>query len=128
MSPPPASLRCDQSSSSLVVTMFKEVVSLAVIAGFIANIVYVEHPNTTSYTIGFVLSMAVMSPFALAWRYRASASQLRAMRVAVEGAVEEHFVSVSGASRASKDVQPSADVEMGLMQTERTAAVPLEGT
>jgi hypothetical protein len=108
--------------------MFKEVVSLAIIAGFIANIVCVEHPNTTSYTIGFVLSMAVMSPFALAWRYRASARQLRAMRVAVEGAVEDHFVSVSGASRASKDVQPSADVEMGLMQTERTAAVPLEET
>ncbi|KAJ5054650.1 uncharacterized protein L3040_000916 [Drepanopeziza brunnea f. sp. 'multigermtubi'] len=33
--------------------MFKEVVSLAIILGFIWNILYVEHPDTRSYTIAF---------------------------------------------------------------------------
>jgi type III secretory pathway component EscR len=108
--------------------MFKELVSLAIIAGFILNIVYVEHPNTASYTIAFVLSMAFFSPVALAWRYRFSSRQLRMTRDAVENAEEEVFVSVSEAVGLSKDVQSSADVEMGLVQTDGPAAVSLEGT
>jgi type III secretory pathway component EscR len=96
--------------------------------GFILNIFYVEHPNTTSYTVAFLLSMAIFSPVALAWRYRASSRQLRAVRDAVEEAEEEHFVSVSEAIGLGKDTQSSADVEMGLVQTDGTAAVPLEAT
>jgi hypothetical protein len=49
--------------------MFKEIVSLAIILGFILNIIYVAHPNTTSYTIAFVLSLIALSPFLLLWRY-----------------------------------------------------------
>ena len=49
--------------------MFKEVVSLAVIMSFIFNIIYVDHPNTTSYTVYFSLSLAAMAPFYLACHY-----------------------------------------------------------
>jgi hypothetical protein len=49
--------------------MFKEIVSLAIILGFILNIIYVAHPNTTSYTIAFALSLLALSPFVLLWRY-----------------------------------------------------------
>ena len=49
--------------------MFKEIVSLDIILGFILNIIYVAHPNTTSYTIAFVLSLIALSPFVLLWRY-----------------------------------------------------------
>jgi hypothetical protein len=108
--------------------MFKELVSLAIIVGFILNILYVEHPDTTSYTIAFVLSMAVFSPFALAWRYRAALRQLRVIRDAAEEAEEEPVVSVSGATRVSKDVRSSADVELAVMHADGASAVPLEGT
>jgi hypothetical protein len=108
--------------------MFKELVSLAIIVGFILNILYVEHPDTTSYTIAFVLSMAVFSPFALAWRYRDALRQWRAIRDAAEEVEEEPVVRVSGATRVSKGVQSSADVEMGLMHADGASAVPLEGT
>lgn len=49
--------------------MFKEVVSLAIIMSFIFNIIYVDHPNTTSYTVYFSLSLAAMAPFCLACHY-----------------------------------------------------------
>ncbi|KAJ5054649.1 uncharacterized protein L3040_000916 [Drepanopeziza brunnea f. sp. 'multigermtubi'] len=49
--------------------MFKEVVSLAIILGFIWNILYVEHPDTRSYTIAFVGSLLALSPFVLCWIY-----------------------------------------------------------
>jgi len=45
--------------------MFKEVVSLAIIMVFIINIIYVDHPNSTSYTAAFVLSLIILSPFVL---------------------------------------------------------------
>ncbi|CZS93094.1 uncharacterized protein RCO7_07853 [Rhynchosporium graminicola] len=47
--------------------MFKEVVSLAIILGFIWNIIYVEHPDTRSYTIVFVGSLGALAPFVLGW-------------------------------------------------------------
>ncbi|EPE35088.1 hypothetical protein GLAREA_10784 [Glarea lozoyensis ATCC 20868] len=51
--------------------MFKEViVSAAIILGFFLNLFFVEHPNVTSYTITFAISMVVITPFALWWRYR----------------------------------------------------------
>jgi membrane protease YdiL (CAAX protease family) len=107
--------------------MFKELVSLAIIVGFILNILYVEHPDTNSYTIAFVLSMAVFSPFALAWRYRASLSQLGATKNPAQVVEGQLSVSVSGV-RVGKGVRPIADVELGLIQTEDTASAPLEGT
>jgi hypothetical protein len=106
--------------------MFKEIVSLAIIVGFILNILYVEHPNTTSYTIAFILSLAVISPFGLAWRYWVAPRRLRALKEAAEGGEEEVFATVSEAMRLSKDPQSSADVEMGLMQADQSAVV-LEG-
>ncbi|KAE9379442.1 hypothetical protein N431DRAFT_526566 [Stipitochalara longipes BDJ] len=113
--------------SVLYLTMFKELVSLAIIVGFILNILYVEHPDTNSYTIAFVLSMAVFSPFALAWRYRASLSHFRAARNTGGEAEGQPFVSVSEA-RVSKGVEASADVELGLTQSEGIAPGPPEGT
>ena len=106
--------------------MFKELVSLAIIAGFILNVLYVEHPDTNSYTIAFVVCMAVFSPFALAWRHRASLRQFGVNRNAAGEAAAQSSASVSEA-RLSKGIKPSADVELGLMQTETTLGAPLEG-
>ncbi|KAK2629105.1 hypothetical protein QTJ16_002208 [Diplocarpon rosae] len=47
--------------------MFKEVVSLAIILGFIWNLLYIDHPDTKSYTIAFVGSLAALSPLVLGW-------------------------------------------------------------
>ncbi|KAH6720235.1 hypothetical protein BKA61DRAFT_231867 [Leptodontidium sp. MPI-SDFR-AT-0119] len=47
--------------------MFKEVVSLAIILGFIWNILYVDHPDTRSYTVAFAGSLVALSPFVLGW-------------------------------------------------------------
>ena len=106
--------------------MFKELVSLAIIVGFILNVLYVEHPDTSSYTIAFVVCMAVFSPFALAWMHRASLLQLGA---ATNDAGEADAPSSVTASevRLSKGAKPSADVELGLFQTEGARSVPLEG-
>lgn len=49
--------------------MFKEVVSLAIIVSFFLNLAYVPHPNSSSYTFYFVLSLLVISPFVFAWRF-----------------------------------------------------------
>ncbi len=51
--------------------MLKEIVSLAIILGFVMNIVYVDHPNTTSYTIAFVLSLVILSPLVLWMKWTA---------------------------------------------------------
>jgi hypothetical protein len=72
--------------------------------------------------------MAVFSPFALAWRYRDTLRQWRAIRDAAEEVEEEPVVRVSGARPVSKGVQSSADVEMGLMHADGASAVLLEGT
>jgi hypothetical protein len=50
--------------------MFKEVVSLAIILGFILNILYVDHPNTNTYTAAFVLSLLLLSPGVAVVLYR----------------------------------------------------------
>lgn len=92
--------------------MFKELVSLAIIVGFTLNIFYVEHPNRTSYTIAFALSLAVVSPIALGWKYWVTSRRLRSLRDAVNDAEVEVFVSVSEAMGLSKDTESRADVEM----------------
>ncbi|KAI9055202.1 hypothetical protein LZ554_000166 [Drepanopeziza brunnea f. sp. 'monogermtubi'] len=60
--------------------MFKEVVSLAVILGFVWNILYIEHPDTRSYTIAFVGSLLALSPFVLYWIYRTGVQEGTAPR------------------------------------------------
>jgi len=107
--------------------MFKELVSLAIIVGFILNIFYVEHPNTTSYTIAFALSLAVLSPVALVWKYWVTSRRLRSLRDAVEDVEDELFVSVSEAMGLGKDTRSMADVEMGFVQA-GGIDVPLEDT
>jgi hypothetical protein len=57
--------------------MFKEIVSLAIILSFIFNIIYVDHPNTFSYTVYFSLSLAGMAPFVLAYQFWASRREAR---------------------------------------------------
>jgi hypothetical protein len=101
--------------------MFKELVSLAIIAGFLLNILYVEHPCTTSYTIAFVLSLAVVAPVGLVLRYWVASRSLRSISQATEDAEEELFVSVSEAMGLGKGRQPSADTEMGLVQSDQNA-------
>ena len=39
--------------------MLEIIITTAIILGFILNIAFVNHPDTTSYTIAFVLSLLV---------------------------------------------------------------------
>lgn len=93
--------------------MFEEVISLAIIFSFGLNIIYVAHPNTLSYTSGFLLSLAVMSPFILLWRYRARTRAMRAARDAHEDASDLGFVDVSVMGGNVLEEQ-MADLEKGL--------------
>jgi uncharacterized membrane protein YdfJ with MMPL/SSD domain len=73
--------------------MFKEIIfSAAIILGFFLNLFFVEHPNVTSYTITFAISMVVISPVALWWKYR---SILLARRAEPSQSEEEHEQQVS---------------------------------
>ncbi|KAH8595742.1 hypothetical protein B0O99DRAFT_622553 [Bisporella sp. PMI_857] len=49
--------------------MYQEVVSVAVIGSFVANIIFADHPNTTTYTIYFVVSLAAVTLLATLWTY-----------------------------------------------------------
>lgn len=93
--------------------MFEEVVSLAVILSFVLNIIYVPHPNGLSYTFGFLLSLAIMAPFVLWWRYRVRARAIRVAREAHEDAVDLGFMGVSDILGLVVE-GPLADVEKGL--------------
>lgn len=104
--------------------MFKELVSLAIIAGFILNIIYVDHPNTTSYTIAFVLSLSVISPVVFGVRYWISWRQQRKSREMVEDAEELSLVGGSEEREAGiggKSTRPSEDLEMGMGQSSEAA-------
>ncbi|TVY48902.1 hypothetical protein LOCC1_G001496 [Lachnellula occidentalis] len=96
--------------------MFKEVViSGAIILGFLINIAFVAHPDTTSYTIAFVISLIVLSPFVLWWRYGATK---RALREA--GSVEEdeeislRSLSVGQLLGLNSATTPVLDAEQGM--------------
>ncbi|CZR66259.1 uncharacterized protein PAC_16160 [Phialocephala subalpina] len=86
-------LRFIEGTLRTAAVMFKEVVSLAIITGFVVNILYVPHPNSTSYTVAFILSLAAMAPFILVWKYWARARAIRAARDAHEDAVDLVFTS-----------------------------------
>lgn len=60
--------------------MFKEAVSLAIVLGFMWNILYVDHPNARSYTLAFLGSLVGLSPFVLAWLYWCEVSKGTAPR------------------------------------------------
>ncbi|TVY12870.1 hypothetical protein LARI1_G008850 [Lachnellula arida] len=96
--------------------MFKEVVvSGAIILGFLFNIAFVAHPDTTSYTIAFIISLVVLSPFVLWWRYRTMKGVLREA-----GAVEEdeeiplRSLSVGQLLGLSSAATPGLDAEQGM--------------
>ena len=97
--------------------MMKEVVSLAIILSFIMNLVFVPHPNSSSYTIYFVLSLLAISPFLALWRLWFSS------RAATEpegrDAASIGLASVSDALGAISDTDLGlgADLEKGLVAT-----------
>jgi hypothetical protein len=96
--------------------MFKEIVSLAIILGFILNIIYVAHPNTTSYTIAFVLSLIALSPFLLLWRYwdvlRNRVRKLRSRHQKVDDV--EAVGLMSGGPDGESCAESGVDFEKGL--------------
>lgn len=96
--------------------MFTEVVvSGAIILGFLFNIAFVAHPDTTSYTIAFVISLVVLSPFVLWWRYHSTKRALRE-----SGAVEEdeeiplRSLSVGQLFGLNSAAAPGPDAEHGM--------------
>lgn len=49
--------------------MFKEFVSGAIIIDFVLNVLFVDHPDTASYTFYFSLSFLGLTPFMALWAY-----------------------------------------------------------
>jgi len=98
------------------VEMFKEVVSLAIILGFIWNVLFIAHPNKSTYTISFILSLLALSPFAVLWRYLAASRDSSTLGEREEvGEVLMGFVSVSEVLGLSDGAGIGADVEKGLV-------------
>lgn len=50
------------------VGVYQVTVSLAIILCFIANLLWVNHPDYRSYTLYFTLSLLVLAPFVIAWK------------------------------------------------------------
>jgi len=97
--------------------MFKEIVSLAIITGFILNIIFVDHPNTASYTLYFVVSLAAFTPFILGWRWWFSRAAAR------DGIVDMRDVSTvgdleAGRSAVSQSEEGEDGVDKGLLEEE----------
>lgn len=125
--------------------MFKEVVSLAIIFGFILNILYVDHPNTTSYTIAFVISLAVLSPgvaiimYRRMVRKRREIKEMEEMRIVMAEAAGRPVQArremqgegvVRSCCEVGKEVSAEVDLERGLVvvgsvvQAERVEGCP----
>jgi hypothetical protein len=103
--------------------MFKEVVvSIAIILGFVLNLLFVDHPNVTSYTITFAISMAVISPVALWWKYRGILAKRSEQteeydQVSVGSlAVSDALSLVAPITRTNANSDADADVEKGGMK------------
>jgi hypothetical protein len=98
--------------------MFKEIVSLAIILGFILNIIYVAHPNTTSYTIAFAFSLLALSPFVLLWRYwDVLKDRVRKLRGGHQKAGDVEAQGLMGMDRGlspESESRADIDVEKGL--------------
>lgn len=65
MLPPTQSLRQIQE---LGVMTLQIIVTGAIMLGFVLNIIFVDHPDTTSYTVAFVISLAVEGLLLGIWR------------------------------------------------------------
>jgi hypothetical protein len=105
--------------------MFKEVVvSAAIILGFLINVAFVDHPNITTYTIAFALSLAGLSPFVFWWRYRTMKKALRA--VAVEDGVGDATplipLSVGQVLGLSTTSVSEPDIEKGIAKPKEEAS------
>lgn len=49
--------------------MFKEIIiSAAILLGFALNVFFVDHPDVYSYTVAFIIGLAILSPV-IVWRY-----------------------------------------------------------
>ena len=58
------------SAVSTQYNMFKEiVVSAAIISSFLLNIAFVDHPDVSSYTIYFIISLLAIPLLLLLWNY-----------------------------------------------------------
>jgi hypothetical protein len=95
--------------------MFKEVVSLAIILGFIWNVLFVEHPNKSTYTISFILSLLALSPFALLWRYWAAVRHLTELAELEDEPSMDSVSDVLGRVVDGGDIGLGADVEKALV-------------
>ena len=95
--------------------MFKEIVSLAIILGFILNILFVEHPNSSTYTISFVFSLSALSPFVLLWQWKFGSAER--IQKNVIGSADASLVEVVVAGLAVAVESPvEVDVEKGIVE------------
>ncbi|KAH7360333.1 hypothetical protein BKA65DRAFT_547056 [Rhexocercosporidium sp. MPI-PUGE-AT-0058] len=99
--------------------MFKEVVSLAIILGFIWNILYVEHPDTRSYTIAFAGSLLALSPFVLGWIYW---SELKTGATPRE-ILRWRYWRQSSRRTPIHDAQDDREIRLGLVRGVRSGSV-----
>ncbi|KAH8658795.1 hypothetical protein BGZ60DRAFT_434279 [Tricladium varicosporioides] len=111
--------------------MFKEVViSAAILLGFLLNILFVDHPNVASYTIAFVISLVVLSPFVVWWKFRAMRKELGLIgEVEGDGAALTPILTptalgVSRLLRLGSVGGPVADVEKGEVKPKANATQP----
>jgi hypothetical protein len=106
--------------------MFKEVVfSTAIILGFFLNLFFVEHPNVTSYTITFIISMVIISPVAVWWKFRSILLARRAEQTGEEEDFDQvsvgalvvsdamSFVAPITGKKLNSSAQTDVDVEKG---------------
>jgi hypothetical protein len=97
--------------------MFKELVSLAIIISVLLNILFIDHPNTASYTLYFSFSLVALSPFVLAWRYWVSRRNRRAAQE-LNGNLVLGIVSLVTdleAGKAPRNMGTSTDVDQELL-------------
>lgn len=97
--------------------MYEEIVSLAIIMDFILNLLYVDHPNNTSITVLFVVSLAVIAPPALGLRYWLSQRRLNGTRNTNEDTGAEPMEGWTEVTESYHGMDCSADLETGYPQT-----------
>jgi hypothetical protein len=96
--------------------MLKEIVSLAIILSFVINLLFVPHPNRSSYTVYFVFSLLAISPFVVLWRCWLASRAER--QIETRDVIGRGLVSVSDAFGIDSvgDQGLSADLEKGLVE------------
>ncbi|KAL2074099.1 hypothetical protein VTL71DRAFT_7877 [Oculimacula yallundae] len=99
--------------------MFKEIVSLAIILGFIWNIIYVEHPDSRSYTIAFVGSLVVLAAFGGGWICWREVRNGASMREVLRWRYWKHLRGRVSNHEAEND----SEIRLGLMSGVRSGTV-----